>query len=304
MFSIRFFATLLLVNFVLACQSAPALLAPRGLRPVAQFQAHQVQQSSSITGQVRYHRQLKSQHLDQARDVIVWLPPGYNNSQENYPVLYMHDGNNLFDRNTAFGGREWQVDETATRLVEQGAIRPVIIVAVANTAARMDEYTWHAMDWDGQQRGGNGAAYGRFLTQELKPLIDQNYRTRPEREHTAVMGSSLGGLISFYLGKHHGDTFGLIGAMSPSIWWAERQAIADVQNLRPDLKVWVDMGTNEGRQPDVMLQDAKDFAAALEQKGYQHFRNLAFHVEPGGQHNEQAWAQRMEHPLRFFFESR
>lgn len=302
MLPVRLIFTTLLLSLLLACQSPAPGFSPVPLQgrlsPTLQRQS-----AASIAGDVRYHRQFSSQYLQHRRDVVVWLPPGYEQSQERYPVLYMHDGNNLFDRNTAFGGREWRVDETAMRLVEQGQIRPVIIVAVANTAARMDEYTWHSMDWDGQQRGGQGANYGRFLAQELKPMIDREYRTRPEREQTAVMGSSLGGLISFYLGKHHGDTFGLIGAMSPSVWWAERQAVADVQGLRRDLKIWVDMGTQEGRQPEVMLQDAKDFTAALEQRGYQHFHNLAFHIEPGGQHNEQAWADRLERPLRFFFEA-
>lgn len=281
---------------LLACQSLP--VAAPAATPTLQRQS--ISRSSTLTGTFRHHSQVASQYVQHPRNVWVYLPPGYTPTQR-YPVLYMHDGNNLFDRSTAFGGSEWQVDENAERLIRAGQMRPVIIVGIGNTAARMSEYTWYPDQIDGKPQGGNGAAYGRFVVEELKPLIDRTYATRPEREHTAIMGSSLGGLISFYVGMQYPHVFGKVGMMSPSIWWKDRAILADVPRLQRDTQVWVDMGTREGRQPEVGLQNAKDFAHALEQQGFEHFRNLAFHIEPGGEHNEQSWAGRIERPLRFFF---
>lgn len=282
---------------LLGCQTLSPVAAPAAT-PVLQRQ--NVSRNSSLTGTFKLHAQVTSKYVQQPRNVWVYLPPGYTPTQR-YPVLYMHDGNNLFDRSTAFGGSEWQVDENAERLIRAGQMRPVIIVGIGNTAARMSEYTWYPDQIDGKPQGGNGAAYGRFIVEELKPLIDRTYATRPEREHTAIMGSSLGGLISFYVGMQYPQVFGKVGMMSPSIWWKDRAILADVPRLERSTQVWVDMGTREGRQPEVGLQNAKDFAQALEKQGFEHFRNLAFHIEPGGEHNEQAWAARIERPLRFFF---
>ncbi|MBF2054616.1 MAG: alpha/beta hydrolase [Candidatus Sericytochromatia bacterium] len=285
---------------LLACQAGVSLPPAALPGPRTAVTARSVS-SHSITGQVARHAQLRSQHLQHARDVLVWLPPGYDSSQQRYPVLYMHDGNNLFDRRTSFGGSEWEVDERAEQLIRQGSIQPVIIVGIYNSPARMDEYTWHPMALNGQMQGGQGAQYARFVVEELKPLIDQTYRTRPERAHTAMMGSSLGGLISFYTARAYPQVFGQVGLMSPSIWWKDRQILNDLDGLPPDLRIWLDMGTREGRQPEVMLQNAKDMARALEQRGFEHFRNLAFHVAPDADHSERAWAARIEHPLRFFY---
>ncbi len=282
---------------LLGCQTLSPVAAPAAT-PVLQRQ--NVSRNSSLTGTFKLHAQVTSKYVQQPRNVWVYLPPSYTPTQR-YPVLYMHDGNNLFDRSTAFGGSEWQVDENAERLIRAGQMRPVIIVGIGNTAARMSEYTWYPDHIDGKPQGGNGAAYGRFIVEELKPLIDRTYATRPEREHTAIMGSSLGGLISFYVGMQYPQVFGKVGMMSPSIWWKDRAILADVPRLERSTQVWIDMGTREGRQPEVGLQNAKDFAQALEKQGFEHFRNLAFHIEPGGEHNEQAWAARIERPLRFFF---
>jgi len=279
-----------------ACQPSPAALAPVRLRAAAADL-----QTQNLTGNFAKHPQFASQFLSQQRDILIWLPPGYQAGQQRYPVLYMHDGNNLFDRRTSFGGSEWEVDERAQALVSQGQIEPLIIVGIYNSPERMNEYTWHPMELNGQLQGGQGPQYGRFLVQELKPFIDKTYRTRPEREHTAVMGSSLGGLISFYLGREYPQVFGKIGMMSPSIWWKDRALLQDLSSLSPELKIWLDMGTREGRQPEVMLQDAKDLALALEQQGFRHFHNLAFHIEPGADHSEKAWAARIDRPLRFFY---
>ncbi len=305
-------ALALLALGLLACQSAPASLFAAPQRPASNVHllastlprvASQGNSTkSTLAGNFKTHSQVASRFLKHSRDVMVYLPPQYTQDpSRRYPVLYMHDGNNLFDRSTSFGGSEWQVDENLEKLIRSQAIEPVIVVGVYNTADRMAEYTWEAADLDGELHGGQGANYARFLVEELKPLIDKTYRTRPQREHTAVMGSSLGGLVSFYLGLHYPQVFSKIGMMSPSIWWKDRALLKEVPKLSKDLKLWLDMGTKEGQQPQVMLQDAKDLAQALEKQGFQHFRNLAFHVAQDAGHNEQAWAMRIEHPLRFFY---
>lgn len=299
---LRFAHLILGLSLVLfACQ--PAFLAQPASNTLRRQSVSQTPPSGgSLTGQFRLHAQVKSNYLKYQRDVLVWLPPGYEaNPTRRYPVLYMHDGNNLFDTRTSFGGSEWQVDERTGELIRQGSIEPIIIVGIYNTAGRMEEYTWYNDELDGQTLGGEGANYARFLAEELKPMIDKTYRSLTGREHTGVMGSSLGGLISFYIGMQYPQIFGQIGMMSPSIWWKDRAILADVAKLSPDSKIWVDMGTQEGQRPEIMLQNTKDFVQALEKRGFQHFKNLAFHVENGAGHNEQAWSQRIHRPLQFFY---
>lgn len=152
--------------------------------------------------------------------------------------------------------------------------------------------------------GGRGPDYARFLSEELKPYIDATYRTLPEREQTAVLGSSLGGLISLYLGRFAGDMFGNVGAMSPSLWWADRQVLRDLADIRDDLRIWLDMGTSEGQTPEESeryLQDARDLKALLENRGYEVGRNLAHWEVDGANHSEGAWGHRASMALIFLF---
>jgi predicted alpha/beta superfamily hydrolase len=268
--------------------------------------ATQLAATATITGNLRHHPALSSRFLAERRDAWVYLPPGYETSATRYPVLYMHDGNNLFDAERAFMGQEWHVDETAERMIRAGEIPPLIIVGVGNTSARMDEYTWVPAELDGKVKGGKGAQYAQFLVNELKPLIDQTYRTLPDREHTGVMGSSLGGLVSLYLARHHGDVFGKVGAMSPSVWWKDRAVLDEIAQLRPDHRVWLDFGTREGSGDEAearrLLENARELSHRFVQRGYRHGTNLAFMEDPGATHNEAAWARRMPNALRFLFE--
>jgi enterochelin esterase-like enzyme len=152
---------------------------------------------STRTGDIRVHERFASKNLGNERRLLVWLPPGYEKDADaRYPVLYMHDGQNVFDTATSFAG-EWQADETATRLIAEKKIRPLIIVAIENNGSRMDEYTLTRDE--GMKAGGNGAAYLKFVAEEVKPFIDKTYRTKPDRAETAVAGSSLGGTISLEL---------------------------------------------------------------------------------------------------------
>jgi predicted alpha/beta superfamily hydrolase len=234
-----------------------------------------------------------------AREVQVWLPPGYADAPETrYPVLYLHDGQNVFD--AAAAGAEWQVDETAQRLVGRGEIGPMIIVAVASTAERTQDYTPvpHLLPGSGPV-GGGAARYGRYLVQELKPLIDTRYRTRPERANTALGGSSFGGLVSMWLLLEHPATFGAALVVSPSVWWGDAAILDQVarQHIAAGEgppRIWLDMGTGEG---DAALHGARRLRDALRQRGWP----VAYLEQAGAGHDEAAWAARVEPMLRFLY---
>jgi len=254
----------------------------------------------TVTGTVWIHRAFPSVHLARARDVWVYLPPAYDPASERrYPVIYAQDGNNLFSAASAFAGQEWGLDETAEWLIGARLIPPVVIVGVANTDERLAEYTWRPSE---QGEGGEGACYARFLREELKPVVDAVYATRPGREATGVLGSSLGGLLSLYLGAHEGDVFGLVGAMSPSLWWADGMACHDLVAVRRDLRVWLDMGGREGDDPeewDANLADARRLASLFQGLGYATGIDFEYWEAPDDGHDEGAWGERAAQALRF-----
>src|SRR5438270_7130098 len=157
--------------------------------------------------ELRLHRRFRSQFLEPERALIVYVPPEYErNTHQRYPVLYMHDGQNLFDSATAFGGNEWRLDDTAEELIERGAIEPVIIVGIYNTGEqRIHEYTPTV---DAKLGGGKADLYGKMIVNEVKPFIEKTYRTLPGGENTAMGGSSLGGLVTLHLGIKYPNVFG------------------------------------------------------------------------------------------------
>ena len=234
-----------------------------------------------------------------ARGVQVWLPPNYErDTQRRYPVLYLHDGQNVFD--AAAAGAEWQVDETAQRLTVDGQVQPMIIVAVNNTARRIDEYTATAMSRDGHTQGGQAAAYARYLIEQLKPAIDARYRTLPDAAHTAVGGSSLGGIMSLWLAVHHGDVFGTALVVSPSLWWDDQFPIRDTRKTplpmsqaRP--RLWLDMGTGEGADA---IKQLRQLRAVLYARGWAS-ADIGYLEAQGATHDEASWAARVEPMLRF-----
>lgn len=154
--------------------------------------------------------------LNRNRQIRIYLPPGYASSSERYPVLYMHDGQNLFDKATSFSG-EWGLDETLNQLTEAGKTAGVIVVGIDNGGDfRIAEYS----PWKNKAHGGGeGAAYLQFIVETLKPYIDQRYRTLPQQQHTGLAGSSLGGLISLYGAVTYPNVFGKIGVFSPAFWF-------------------------------------------------------------------------------------
>jgi predicted alpha/beta superfamily hydrolase len=249
-----------------------------------------------------------SKVLNNDRGIDLYLPPGYyKNPKKSFPVIYMHDGNNLFDPKIAFAGVPWQADKTIEKLAVKGLIDEVIVVGIHNTIGRHNEYTWTPMKFRDQTEGGSGAKYADFIINELKPFIDKQYRTSKSRNDTAVMGSSLGGLISFHLGLHHPEVFSKIGIISPSFWWGNGEALRDVDKINPDLKIWMDMGAKEGQcsccnhKKNMHITNLRLMKSALIKKGYKEGQNLGYFEDAEGMHNEYSWAKRFHQPLLFFF---
>lgn len=261
------------------------------------------------TGTFRMIPAFRSAFLDTARDVLIYLPPGYDtDTRRRYPVLYLQDGQNLFDGATAFiPGKEWRVDETAQRLIRARAIEPLIIVGIYNAGVhRLAEYTPSATRRF--REAGRADAYGRMIVEELKPLIDRTYRTLPDAMHTGIGGSSLGGLVSLYLGLKYPQVFRKLAVLSPSVWWDNGFIIGQVLRLtgRPDTKIWLDVGTREGDPASHQrnVEDTRALRDALIQKGWVLDRDLQYLEAVGAEHNEEAWAARVEPMLRFLFPPR
>jgi predicted alpha/beta superfamily hydrolase len=242
-----------------------------------------------------------SRILARARDVLVYLPPGYAAAPgHRYPVLYLNDGQNLFDGATSFvPGHEWQVDETAERLIQSGELPPLIIVAVDNASERrLDEFG--PVRDERRRAGGFAEFYGEMIVDELKPLIDATYRTRPGPQDTGIGGSSMGALVSLFLALTRPHVFGLVAAMSPAVWWGNRALLRMVRNLRrrPDLRIWLDIGTAEGQ---VVVDDVRLLRTALLERGWREGTDLAYHEEEGAEHTEAAWGARVGPMLQFLF---
>ena len=247
-----------------------------------------------------------SRVLGNDRPVWVYLPPGYaENPYARYPVLYLHDGQNLFDAAQSFGGTEWRVDEALDEgshaLARDAALRELLVVGVGNTAARVDEYTVDRDDSVGA--GGRGALYLQFLVSELKPQVDAAFRTRPGREDTAVGGSSLGALISLHAGLRHPTVFGRVMAMSPATWWNGQSVLAHVaasqgQPLRP-ARLYLDSGDSGPSNDDAANTAA--LADALRAVGYEDGVDFRYVLAAGASHTESAWAERLPAALRFLY---
>lgn len=257
----------------------------------------------ALRGSFDYHQNLQSRFLAYPRTVMVYLPPSYHHSQQSYPVLYMQDGNNLFDPATGFMGREWRMDETLEKLFLQELLPELIVVGIYNSPGRFEEYSWHPQREHGHVYGVQGPAYACFLVEELKPFIDSQYRTLSDRFHTGIMGSSLGAMISFYAALAYPHTFSRVGLMSPTVYWAQHQILHDVAFLPRHLKIWVDIGSEEGSNPETeeTIHSTQLLVQALESIGYSQPDSLGFYIDWLAGHDEHAWARRLAKPLRYLF---
>jgi predicted alpha/beta superfamily hydrolase len=259
----------------------------------------------TLTGNIKRHRAFPSKILGNRRDVLVYLPPGYQRfSWRRHSVLYLHDGQNVFNAATSFAGVEWGVDETAERLIGANLIEPIIIVAVANMGEdRIHEYapTRGIIDAKAKRKRrskGRAPEYAHFLIDELKPFIDRTYRTKRGPEFTALGGSSLGGLVTLAIGILYPEVFRKLIVMSPSIWWDDFAiyGLVDSVDQKPSLKIWLDTGTAEPG-----WERARELCNRLIEKSWKLHKDIEYVEVQGADHSEGSWAARVEPALRFLF---
>jgi isoamylase len=251
----------------------------------------------NVVGNIRRLERIESPQLGNRRDVLVYLPPSYASSGRHYPVLYMQDGQNLFDATTSFAG-EWLVDETMERMAREGL--EAIVVGIPNTGRnRAAEYSPFR---DERVGGGRGDDYLSFLIDTLKPRIDGEFRTRRERAATGIMGSSMGGLISLYALLRRPETFGFAGVMSPSLWFGRGAMFAIAsETVRWDGRLYLDTGTLEGRGH---VRQVREMVRLLRRRAVHPRRQIRYVEERGAHHNEAAWARRFEPAVRWLLPKR
>jgi predicted alpha/beta superfamily hydrolase len=245
-----------------------------------------------VVGTIKYLERIHSPQLDNERGLLVYLPPSYAGGDDRYPVIYMHDGQNLFDPATSFSG-EWAVDQTLEAASEQGV--EAIVVAIPNLGPeRANEYSPFR---DEKAGGGRGELYLRFIVETIKPMIDADFRTQPGRESTGIAGSSMGGLISLYAFFRYRHVFGFAGVMSPSLWFAQN-AVLEWVRRQPFAggRIYIDVGMKEGQKT---MDDVMQLRDVLEQMGYRNLHDLMCVVDTAGDHSERAWARRLRRELGF-----
>ncbi|MDJ0653761.1 MAG: alpha/beta hydrolase-fold protein [Xanthomonadales bacterium] len=265
---------------------------------------------SGVRGTLVYWTDVPSQFLEQDRHVSVWLPPEYQQQPERrFRVLYMHDGQNLFDPRIANTGVDWGVDESLVRLVSEGMMDPVIVVAAWSSSERGAEYSpWH-----------RAPDYARFLIEELMPRVNREYRTLTGPDNTAVMGSSMGGLLSFYLVSRHPEVFGACGCVSSHFILSESVAarfipstvgdpdetpyilldIEDGLRVPQGTRYWFDYGS-EGLDGEYGPTHAA-VQQWLERQGLEQGSDFVVRLYEGADHNEASWRERLADPLLFLF---
>jgi enterochelin esterase-like enzyme len=252
----------------------------------------------STSGDLRVHRKLQSSILGNERNLIVYLPPGYEHTERRYPVLYLHDGQNLFDESTSYAGVEWQLDEAAQRLISDGRIEPLIIVGIYNTPDRSAEFT--------PPPTGRADEYARFIVEEVKPFVDRLYRTRSDRDGTGIGGSSMGGLPTLYAAKAHPDVFSKVALLTPFLR-VDGEPVAATLNVQSGwlkgMRVWLDMGPSPakyypGEDP---VGDARALVAMFESAGLVSGVDYRFVEVTNGEHNEASWQTRVPDVLMFLY---
>lgn len=221
-------------------------------------------------------------------------------------MFYLQDGQNLFDPATAFGGHDWRADITADDLIRRGGIEPLILAGIYNTGVRrISEYT-PTRD-PRLRKGGKADRYAQMLAREIKPFIDQTYRTRKAAADTAAGGSSMGALAALVAGIVYPRVFGRLALLSPSVWWDDRSILRLIEAWTPRRtrqRIWLDTGTAEGRSSAKVVQDARLLRDALAGKGWRESADLHYEEAHGHAHNEQAWGERFGRVLEYLFPAR
>ena len=262
--------------------------------------------AQSATGDLRLH-EFRSRIFHNTRFLRVWLPPGYDdpeNADRHYPVLYLNDGQNLFEAATSFTGLEWQVDETGDRLIREGVVPPMIFVGMDNAAReRIREYMPHRSLHPMTLRA-HGTRYPSFLFKEVIPFVARNYRVASGPENTGLGGSSLGALIALYTAAVRPGVLGRLLLESPSLWASNRQLIRQSRGVKrwPE-RIFLATGTAEAGRKDKdqsVVDDVRELAAILGRAGLDDTR-LRLVIDEGAPHHESAWARRFPEALAFLF---
>ncbi len=261
---------------------------------VLRWRDSQLPPAPQITGNYEIHRNVKSKFLAEPRDVIVWLPPSWSKKgTASYPVLYMHDGQQVFDPNTSTWNHALDVDDYCTELMKAGEMQEIIVVAVYSTGDRAVEY----------DPAAKGEDYAKFIVEELKPFMDKTYRTKPGRESTAVAGASRGGDISFYLAWTRPDVFFGAACLSPAFRFEGREPCLDaVRNALtvPDIKCYLYCGSGDPLERELM-PGMRDMARQLRLAGYKDGVNLLVEEDEPAAHNEESWSRHTPSWLKFLF---
>ena len=252
-------------------------------------------------GRIERIHGFESKILGNTREVTIYLPASYDDrADRRYPVLYMQDGQNLFDAERAYiPGQHWKLKEAADTAIGERTASPMIIVGVDHAGiGRADEYT--PIRSVQHKSGGRADDYARMLIEELKPLIDERFRTLPDAASTGIAGSSLGGLVSLHAALTHPDVFGRVAAMSPSVWWADRAILKSVDAYRgPVLRLWADIGGREGIEA---LHDVRALRDRFAAKGWRD-TTFRYFEDRRADHSESAWRARVRTVLEFLFPS-
>lgn len=260
----------------------------------------------AASGDLRLHR-FTSRIFRNQRFLRVWLPPGYDdaaNQGSRYPVLYLNDGQNLFEASTSFAGVEWQVDETADRLVREGTVPPMIIVGIDHAGKdRLREYMPHRSLQPMMLRV-QGARYPDFLLEEVMPFVARNYRVASGPENTGLGGSSLGALISLYTTVRRPGVVGRLLLESPSLWASNRQLVRESRGVKswPE-RIFLAVGTAEAgsaEKSQSVVDDVREFAGIL-RRAEMNDKRLRLVIEDGASHSEADWARRFPQALAFLF---
>lgn len=233
----------------------------------------------------------------QGRELQIYLPSGYNGSSERYPVVYLHDGENLFSSNTTENCQEeLHFDEVADKLIAENKIDKIILVAIYNSDKRTDEYVPYDLGFEIEGcYGGKADSFAEFIVKQIVPYIDEKYRTIPDRENRAVMGYSFGGILSLWMGMKYSDVFSMIGAMSPSLWVGNEKILEDLEAMpKKDMKIWLDRGSEEF---DPSVRQAVNI---LTSKNYIYGKDIMYYEDKGARHDGEAWTKRFVYPLIMF----
>ncbi len=261
---------------------------------VAQWKDSAPEPKPQIVGNYRVHEGFHSRYLRYDRKVIVWLPPSYeNDADKRYPVLYMQDGQQVFDPLTSTWKQDWQVDEWCTQLIGEYRMDEIIVVAVYCTEDRYLEYNPSMA----------GREYSRFILEELKPFVDMEYRTLPGKSTTAIAGASMGATIAFYLAWTHPQVFSAAACLSPAFRFRNDEFCLNMVEKSPDtpdLRLYLYCGEGDALEKELM-GGMRDMERLLKARGFEEGRNLKVSVDEEAAHNEAAWARHTDDWLLYLF---